>query len=193
MARGSVNPLISMGSFGPYTLESLLGRGRTGEIYRAYDERHRRVVALKILTGSFSADGEYRERFDRVSQVVVRLSVPHLLPVNEHGEIQGRLFRDTRLVTGSNLGVRLHAGAIPADQAVEMVCQLATALDSLHGAGVAHGDVKPSDVLCAAEGVLLADAGVAHPRLRPCYPVPEWSEGRLPDPGADVFALACLL
>src|SRR5262245_38090175 len=104
------NPLIAAGSCAPYTLASLPGAGRVSEVYRTYDQRHRRVVALKILAGSFTADRDYRERFDRISRILTRLSAPHLLPVHTHGELEGRLFLDTRLVTGPNLGARLSAG-----------------------------------------------------------------------------------
>ncbi|MGI5127055.1 WD40 repeat domain-containing serine/threonine protein kinase [Pseudonocardia sp. CA-107938] len=201
------------GEFGPYRLDSLLGRGGMGEVWRAYDTDQHRVVAIKLLLESLSADAAYRTRFEREARTAANLHEQHVIPIHRYGEIEGRLFIDMRLIVGEDLGKVLdREGALPVHRAVAVVSQVAAALDAAHAVGLVHRDVKPANVLLATtpegapDSVYLADFGIAalvdaEARLTltgaavgtPSYMAPErFTVGRV-DHRADVYALGCLL
>src|SRR5687767_222917 len=98
---------MSTGRFGRYELQELLGAGGMGEVYRARDTRSDRLVALKLLPTAIDADDEYRRRFQREQLVAARLRDPHVIPIHDFGEVDGRLFIDMRLVEGRDLGTLL--------------------------------------------------------------------------------------
>jgi serine/threonine-protein kinase len=203
-------------TFGPYTIEELLGRGGMGEVYRAFDTETDREVALKVLPPHLAGDPEYTERFRRECRAAARLRDPHVVPIHRFGEIDGRLYLDMRLVEGSDLGTRLaEHGPLPAATAVSVVSQIASALDAAHAEGMVHRDVKPSNILLAgpvtAESVFayLFDFGIAgftgtsdggeqltRSGTVPgsvAYLAPERFRGVPADPRVDVYALACVL
>jgi serine/threonine protein kinase len=184
-----------------------------GEVYRAYDAVHQRVVAIKLLLGSLSADPEYRARFEREARIAASLREQHIIPIHRFGEIDGRLFIDMRLVDGEDLGkVLARDGALDPRRAVGIVAQIAAALDAAHDANLVHRDVKPANVLLAdhasgmADSVYLVDFGIARDSTAntsltvtgaavgtPDYMAPErFTAGRI-DRRADIYALGCLL
>ncbi|WP_176600840.1 serine/threonine-protein kinase [Pseudonocardia hydrocarbonoxydans] len=194
--------------FGPYRLDGLLGQGGMGRVYRAFDTDQDRPVALKVLPEALSADPEYRQRFRREAKVASQLTDPHVVPIHRHGEIDGQLFLDMRLVDGDDLAhVLRRDGPLDAEAAVRMVEQVASALDAAHEAGLVHRDVKPANVFLTRRGrfAYLGDFGIARDATSSTltatgttlgtldYMAPERFLGRDVDARADVYALACLL
>ncbi len=198
-----------MQEFGQYHIEGLIGSGGMGEVYRAYDTRRDREVALKLLPVALSDDPEYQRRFQRESFAVARLREPHVIPIHDYGEIDGRLFIDMRLVDGPNLAkVIADGGPMAPVRAVSLISQVAEALDAAHADGVVHRDIKPSNVLVTPnEFIYVVDFGIAHAvghtrtRLTMTgatlgtldYMAPERFESHPVDPRTDVYSLACVL
>lgn len=195
--------------FGHYQLQELIGRGGMGEVYRAYDTKTDRIVALKVLPPSMAADEVFQQRFRRESQAAAGLNDPHVVPIHGFGEIDGRLYLDMRLIEGRNLGAILKdAGKRPLDTtlAVKIVEQVATALDAAHARGLIHRDIKPSNILVTErQFVYLIDFGLARSAGEKglttagstlgtmAYMAPERFEGKPVDQTADIYALACVL
>ena len=194
---------------GNYRLDYLLGSGGMGEVYKAYDTRRDRYVALKLLPGALSGDREYLTRFQRESHVVARLRDPHVIPIHDFGEIDGQLFIDMRLVDGTDVGALLQAnGPIAPPRAANLVSQIAEALDAAHADHLVHRDIKPSNVLVTpSDFVYVVDFGIARSMgsrqtaltvtgatigtLN--YMAPErFASGDI-DGRADVYSLACVL
>ncbi|MCO1659605.1 protein kinase domain-containing protein [Pseudonocardia humida] len=148
--------------FGHYRLDVLLGTGGMGEVYLAHDSRHERDVALKLLPEILANDPEYTNRFRRESRVAARLREPHVIPIHDFGEIDGRLYIDMRLVDGTDLGKLLQDGPMDAARAVTLIGQVADALDAAHDDGLVHRDVKPSNILLTRNDfVYVVDFGIA--------------------------------
>jgi serine/threonine protein kinase len=93
--------------FGHYQLQKLIGRGGMGEVYRAYDTKTYRIVALKVLPHHLAEDATFQQRFRRESQAAAGLNDPHVVPIHGYGEIDGLLYLDMRLIEGRNLGTML--------------------------------------------------------------------------------------
>jgi len=200
---------VGIGSdFLGYRIEELIGRGGMGVVYRAYDLRLKRTVALKLVAPSLARDEQFRERFARESELVMSLEHPNVVPIYDAGEVDGRVYLAMRLVDGTDLGSLLRAeGALEPDRAVAICTQIAAALDAAHARGLVHRDVKPSNVLLDGSGhVYLADfgltrtlddegSGAGEERAvgTPGYLAPEQLEGRQADGRADVYSLGCVL
>ena len=193
--------------FGPYELNSLIGVGGMGEVYRAYDTIKDRTVAVKVLRAEMAADPNYQERFRRESRVAARLQEPHVIPVHDFGDINGVLYIDMRLVEGGSLKDELKAnGPLDPSRAASIIAQVAAALDAAHADGLVHRDIKPENVLLNADDfAYLVDFGIAHGGgdasmtmtgliIGSCaYMSAERFSGGLVGPPADVYSLTCLL
>ncbi|MEU1982348.1 serine/threonine-protein kinase [Nocardia sp. NPDC019395] len=194
-------------AFGRYRLREKIGAGGMGEVYRAYDTATDRVVAVKVLPAHLSSDAEYRERFRREAHAAARLREPHIVPIHDYGAIDGRLYLDMRLITGTDLSTALtRNGPLPPHMAVDIVDQVAAALDAAHAEGLVHRDVKPGNILLAERDfAYLIDFGIARSTADTgltgtgttvgtlAYMAPErFTTGRA-DPRADVYSLACVL
>ena len=197
--------------FGPYILTEILGRGGMGVVYRAYDTVKARTVALKVLTPELAADPVYRERFRRESRRAARLSEPHIIPIHDYGQIDGRLYIDMRLVQGTDLSTMLERdGPLPPNGAAWIIAQVASALDAAHAEGLVHRDVKPSNVLITGRiqslpFAYLIDFGIARSVGSVtvstvtsavgtlAYMAPERINGEPGDHRSDVYSLACVL
>ncbi|MBF6172466.1 serine/threonine-protein kinase [Nocardia blacklockiae] len=191
--------------FGKYRLDRLIGRGSVGEVWLARDTVADRSVALKILTITAGEDPDYRRRFEREARVGAGLSNPHIVPIHDFGEQDGRLFLDMAHVPGTDLARRLRPGPIAAAEAVDIVSQIAEALDAAHTAGLIHRDVKPANVIVHPSGfAYLIDFGIARSPNQTtitatgftigtlAYMAPERFTGHA-DVRSDVYALACVL
>lgn len=197
--------------FGRYRLDGLIGRGGMGEVYRAYDTVRSRTVALKCLPPHLAEDETFRRRFRREAEVAARLTEPHIIPIHDFGEIDGRLFIDMRLIAGTDLGEEIaRIGPLPPARAVSIISQVASALAAAHAAHLIHRDVKPSNVLLSTtdrgeDFVHLLDFGIAHndtgTRLTGTdsvigtidYMAPEQFGAGPVDHRVDVYALGCVL
>ena len=193
--------------FGPYRLEELIGRGGMGEVYRAYDARTDRIVALKVLPPHLARDEVFQQRFRRESQAAAGINEPHVVPIHGFGEIDDRLYLDMRLIEGRNLGTLLEGGKpLTPTLAVTVTEQVAAALDAAHELGLIHRDVKPSNILVTdRDFAYLIDFGLARTAGQEglttagstlgtmAYMSPERFEGGHIDPRSDVYALTCVL
>lgn len=195
--------------FGHYRMDGLIARGGMGEVHRAYDTQHDRVVAVKVLSEHMATNDDFRQRFIREARAAARLREPHVIPIHAYGEIDGRLYLDMRLVEGDNLSARLAAGGpMNPAEAVDVIGQIASALDAAHAEDLVHRDVKPSNVLLSTGGfAYLVDFGIARsmaPRAditgpgipigTVIYMAPERfaPHGRA-DHRVDIYSLACML
>src|SRR3954471_1364467 len=129
-----------------YRIESLLAEGGMGVIYRAWQADLQRPVALKVIADTLAGDPSFRVRFQREAVAAAAIDHPNVVPVYEAGESGGRLFLAMRLIEGVDLGTLIEREALldPA-RAVEIVCQVADALDAAHSRGLVHRDVKPAN------------------------------------------------
>ncbi len=203
----SVDPTIGSELFG-YRLEALLGRGGMGVVYKAYDPRLKRYVALKLIAPELSEDERFRERFLAESELAASLEHPNVVPIYDAFDADGRLAIAMRYVEGTDLKQLLQTEhVLDPERAVTICAQVAAALDAAHRRGLVHRDVKPSNVLLDEnEHVYLADFGLSR-RLAdpgapgggrfsvgtPAYAAPEQIEGGAVDGRADVYSLGCLL
>ena len=145
-----------------YRIEELIGRGGMGVVYRAYDLRLRRTVALKLVAPEFAVDERFRERFARETELAMSLEHPNVVPIYDAGDVDGRLYLAMRLVGGTDLRKLLRAeGALEPARALAICRQVASALDAAYAKGLVHRDVKPSNVLLDDnDHVYLADFGL---------------------------------
>ncbi|MEV4313032.1 serine/threonine-protein kinase [Actinocrispum sp. NPDC049592] len=161
MSEVAVGLVDAAPGFGPYRVGVLLGQGGMGVVHRAYDTVHQRFVALKRLPASVT-DRDFRARFRREARIVADLRHPNVIAVNDFGEIDGELFLDMTLVDGTDLRRALATGELGQDRAIDVLTQVADALDAAHAAGLVHRDVKPSNILIDRDGrAYLADFGIA--------------------------------
>jgi len=192
--------------FGRYRLVELIGRGGMGEVWRAYDTATDRIVAVKVLPAHLADDQAFEERFRREANAAAALNEPHVVPIHNFGEIEGRLYVDMRLIDGRDLQALLSEGPLDPARAVMVIEQVAAALNAAHRVGLVHRDVKPPNILVAEfDFAYLIDFGIARAAAETgltntgsvigtwAYMAPErFSTGRA-DPRSDTYALACVL
>jgi eukaryotic-like serine/threonine-protein kinase len=153
--------LTSGTKLGPYEIQSPLGSGGMGEVYRARDTRLERDVALKVLSAGLSSDPSLRQRLEREAKAISRLSHPHICTLHDIGHQDGVDFLVMELVDGETLEHRLIKGPLTPEQTFRFAAQIADALAKAHKLGITHRDLKPSNVMLTKGGAKLMDFGLA--------------------------------
>ncbi len=202
-----------------YEIRGFLGAGGMGEVYRAFDPRLEREVAIKVLPEQLTADPDRLQRFEREARAAAALNHPNILDVHDLGEHAGRTFIVTELLEGESLRAVISSRRLTFSKAIEYARQIATGLAAAHDAGITHRDLKPANLFLTADGrVKILDFGLAKlvrpetdeaelsgsPTLNmrtesgvavgtPGYIAPEQLWGRAADPRADVFAFGIVL
>jgi eukaryotic-like serine/threonine-protein kinase len=201
---------------GAYQMESRIGAGGMGEVYRAVDTRLNRPVAIKFLSSDL-ADSSARRRFQQEAKVASALNHPHILTVHEAGEVDGRQYLVTELVDGGTLKDWERAAHPSWRQVVELLVGVADALAAAHAVGILHRDIKPENILVTTSGYAkLADFGLAKLELRAppgaaahtvtanetrpgvvlgtiAYMSPEQAAGKSLDARSDIFSFGVVL
>jgi Tol biopolymer transport system component len=202
---------------GPYEIQSPLGAGGMGEVYRARDTRLERTVAIKILPAQFSSDPVRKQRFEREARTISSLNHPHICVLHDVGHQDGMDYLVMECVEGETLAKRLEKGPLPLDQVLKYGAQIADGLDKAHRSGVVHRDLKPGNIMLTATGAKLLDFGLAKPAATPVsaatltavqaapvteegtivgtfqYMSPEQVQGKEVDGRSDIFSLGAVL
>ncbi|WP_204807552.1 serine/threonine-protein kinase [Mycobacterium riyadhense] len=197
--------------FAGYSIVERLGGGGMGEVYLAQHPRLPRRDALKILPGEFTADLEFRQRFNREADLAASLYNEHIVGIHDRGEYQGQLWISMDYVEGTDAARLLRSqypSGMPRADVVEIVAAIADALDYAHSRGLLHRDVKPANILLGEPNprrrILLADFGIARQLGEisgltatnmlmgtTAYCAPEQLQGADLDGRADQYALGC--
>src|ERR1700683_3804541 len=155
-------PLLPGTHLGPYEIETLLGLGGMGEVYRARDPRLERTVALKILPPEFAADTDRLHRFEREARSASALNHPNIVTIHELGRHGATHYIAMELVEGQTLRQLLATGLLPIRKAIEIAAQVAEGLAKAHEAGIVHRDLKPENLMFSRDGfVKILDFGLA--------------------------------
>ncbi|MFO7322537.1 MAG: protein kinase [Chloroflexota bacterium] len=192
---------------GGYEITDVIGRGGMATVYRAYQVSMNRVVALKVLPRHLANDDTYLQRFHREVKIASQLEHRNIVPVHDYGEYEGQPYIVMRYLPGGSVDDLLKNGPLALEQIIELLDQIAPALDYAHGKGVLHRDLKPSNVLIDDNGgAYLTDFGIA--RIlgetssvvttqgvvgTPSYMSPEQAQGQPLDPRSDLYALGVML
>ena len=189
-----------------YRIEGLIARGGMGVVYRALHLGLERPVALKVIARELADREGFRERFLRESRLAARLDHPSVVPIFDSREVDGELIVAMRLIKGGDLRALIdREGPLSPHRALNLLAQVADALDAAHAAGIVHRDVKPHNILVEGDRAYLSDfglakafdesgsaggtsvVGTAH------YMSPEQWRGDSIGPAADVYSLGCVL
>jgi serine/threonine protein kinase len=148
---------------GPYEIQSPLGAGGMGEVYRARDTRLDRTVAIKVLTSHLSDNPELKQRFEREAKAISSLNHPNICTLHDVGSQDGVDFLVMEHLEGETLAQRMRKGPLPLDLVVKVGAEIADALDKAHRADIVHRDLKPGNVMLTKSGAKLLDFGLAKP------------------------------
>src|SRR5690348_13113227 len=211
-------PLVSGTKLGPYEIQTPLGAGGMGEVYRAKDTRLERAVAIKILPEHLSKDPLRKQRFEREAKTISSLNHPNICTLHDIGSQNGVDYLVMECVEGETLAKRLEKGPLPLEQVLKYGAQIADALDKAHRSGIVHRDLKPGNIMLTAGGAKLLDFGLAKPAAPVLtgvtlsaarqhspmteegmivgtfqYMSPEQVEGKEVDGRSDIFSLGAVL
>src|SRR5947209_14549 len=147
---------------GPYEIQSLVGAGGMGEVYRAHDARLDRTVAIKILPVSYSADRDRLQRFAQEARAAAALNHPNILSIFDIGDNRGAPYVVSELLEGETLRDCLRSGPLSIRKAIDYALQVARGLAAAHEKGIVHRDLKPENIFITRDGrVKLLDFGLA--------------------------------
>ena len=146
---------------GPYEIQSPLGAGGMGEVYRALDTRLDRIVAVKILPSRLSENPEAKERFDREARTISSLNHPNICTLHDVGHQNGVDYLVMEYLEGETLASRLNKGPLAPDQVLKYGIEICEGLERAHRSGVVHRDLKPGNIMLTQTGVKLMDFGLA--------------------------------
>ncbi len=202
---------------GPYTIQSALGAGGMGEVYKARDTRLDRFVAIKVLPADKLADPERKRRFVQEAKAASALNHPNIVTIYDIGSENGVDFIAMEFVAGKTLDETIPLGGLRIAEALKYAVQAADALAKAHAAGIVHRDLKPGNVMVTADGLVKildfglaklaqppVSAGDAVPTVAPgtsegrivgtvSYMSPEQAEGKAVDARSDIFSFGALL
>jgi tRNA A-37 threonylcarbamoyl transferase component Bud32/CheY-like chemotaxis protein len=191
-----------------YRIEERVGRGGMGVVYRAEHLNLRRRAAIKIIAPDLAESEGFRERFTREARIAAALQHPNIVTVYDAGEVDGILYLAMQYIEGNDLAAMLRKdGRLRPYRAIDVIRQVASALDAAHAMGLIHRDVKPANVLIEGRTAFLTDFGLTkrvdgtHTELTRAgdvvgtihYVAPEQIEGGKVSARSDVYSLGCLL
>ncbi len=157
--------LTSGTKLGPYEIQSPIGAGGMGEVYKARDTRLDRTVAIKVLNSSLTASPDLKARFEREARAISQLNHPHICTLHDIGldPATNTDYLVMEFIEGETLAERIRRGPLPLDQIVNVGSEIADALDKAHRSGIVHRDLKPGNVILTRAGAKLLDFGLAKP------------------------------
>ena len=215
--------LTSGTKLGPYEIQSPLGAGGMGEVYRAKDTRLDRTVAVKILPAHLSSNPEAKQRFEREARAISSLNHPHICTLYDVGHQAGTDYLVMEFLEGETLADRLRKGPLPLQQVLKYGIEIGQGLERAHRTGVVRRDLKPGNIMLTKSGAKLMDFGLAKatPPIAPSssglsmtqstpvgahplttqgtivgtfqYMAPEQIEGKEADARSDIFAFGAVL
>ena len=160
------DPLINQ-QLDEYLIETLLGKGGMARVYRGVDVNLKRYVAIKVIDSPYQRDSDYTMRFEREAQVIAQLSHPNVVQLYRYGKAEDFLYMVMQYIQGADLhtilsGYRQDNESMQPDEVRQVTGDVCRALDYIHGQGVVHRDVKPSNILLTRDGrAILSDFGLA--------------------------------
>ena len=208
---------------GPYEIQSPVGAGGMGEVYRARDTRLERTVAVKILPSRLAENPEAQQRFEREARAISSLNHPNICTLHDVGQQDGMHFLVMEYLEGETLADRLRKGPLPLMQALKFGIEICDGLEKAHRCGIVHRDLKPGNIMLTKSGAKLMDFGLAktatvklesssslsvtlstpagsHPLTAAGtvmgtfqYMAPEQVEGKEADARSDIFSLGAVL
>ncbi len=199
---------MQLDKIGRYEIKAELGRGGMATVYRGYDPRFEREVAIKFLPPELiHSDPQFRVRFEREAKIIAQLEHPSIVPVYDVGEENGQPYFVMRYMSGGSLSERIKAGVFSVGDALKILEQIAPGMDEAHSKGIVHRDLKPGNILFTNKNVaLISDFGIAKFTQgeagnmtgsaiigTPAYMAPEQAGGEAVDGRADIYALGVIL
>ncbi len=199
---------MQLDKIGRYEIKAELGRGGMATVYRGYDPRFEREVAIKFLPPELiHSDPQFRVRFEREAKIIAQLEHPSIVPVYDVGEENGQPYFVMRYMSGGSLSERIKAGVFSVGDALKILEQIAPGMDEAHSKGIVHRDLKPGNILFTNKNVaLISDFGIAKFTQgevgnmtgsaiigTPAYMAPEQAGGEAVDGRTDIYALGVIL